>query len=107
MSNGTCRHVLRDHDHVVEDVAFAPLTAKPYVNTALFGSANQANNGSDGPFLASVGRDKLVILHNASNGQLICKLEGHDNWVRSVVFHPGGRFILTASDDKVGVMGGY
>jgi len=25
---------------------------------------------------------------------------GHLNWVRSVVFHPGGRFIISASDDK-------
>ena len=25
---------------------------------------------------------------------------GHDNWVRGLVFHPGGKFILSASDDK-------
>ena len=25
---------------------------------------------------------------------------GHDNWVRGVVFHPGGKYILSASDDK-------
>ena len=25
---------------------------------------------------------------------------GHDNWIRGVVFHPGGKFILSASDDK-------
>lgn len=27
-------------------------------------------------------------------------LVGHDNWVRGVVFHPGGKFIVSASDDK-------
>ncbi len=25
---------------------------------------------------------------------------GHDNWVRGVQFHPGGKFIVSASDDK-------
>ena len=54
-----------------------------------------------GPFLASVSRDKNVLLYNAGTGQLIHRFEGHDNWVRDVVFHPGGRYLLTASDDKV------
>ena len=25
---------------------------------------------------------------------------GHDNWVRGLKFHPGGKFLLSASDDK-------
>lgn len=25
---------------------------------------------------------------------------GHDNWVRGVLFHPGGKFIVTCADDK-------
>ena len=25
---------------------------------------------------------------------------GHDNWVRGLVFHPGGKYIVSASDDK-------
>jgi platelet-activating factor acetylhydrolase IB subunit alpha len=25
---------------------------------------------------------------------------GHDNWVRSVKFHPGGKFLLSVADDK-------
>jgi platelet-activating factor acetylhydrolase IB subunit alpha len=27
-------------------------------------------------------------------------LYGHDNWVRGIIFHPGGKYMLTASDDK-------
>jgi len=27
-------------------------------------------------------------------------LVGHDNWVRGLVFHPGGKYLLSASDDK-------
>jgi platelet-activating factor acetylhydrolase IB subunit alpha len=25
---------------------------------------------------------------------------GHDSWVRDLVFHPSGQFLLTCSDDK-------
>lgn len=25
---------------------------------------------------------------------------GHDNWVRGVKFHPGGKYLVSASDDK-------
>lgn len=24
----------------------------------------------------------------------------HENWVRSVIFHPSGKYILSSSDDK-------
>lgn len=30
----------------------------------------------------------------------MCLQTGHDNWVRGIIFHPGGKFLLTASDDK-------
>ena len=25
---------------------------------------------------------------------------GHDNWVRGLLFHPGGKYLLSCSDDK-------
>jgi platelet-activating factor acetylhydrolase IB subunit alpha len=25
---------------------------------------------------------------------------GHDNWVRALVFHPGGKYLLSASEDR-------
>jgi platelet-activating factor acetylhydrolase IB subunit alpha len=33
-------------------------------------------------------------------GMCLFTLVGHDNWVRGVIFHPGGKFIVSASDDK-------
>lgn len=33
-------------------------------------------------------------------GVCLILLAGHDNWVRGVVFHPGGKFLVSASDDK-------
>lgn len=35
-----------------------------------------------------------------STGQCLATLVGHDNWVRGAAWHPGGRYLLTASDDK-------
>jgi platelet-activating factor acetylhydrolase IB subunit alpha len=33
-------------------------------------------------------------------GQLIRTLGGHDTWIRGLAFHPAGRYLLSASDDK-------
>jgi platelet-activating factor acetylhydrolase IB subunit alpha len=28
------------------------------------------------------------------------QLTGHDNWIRSLLFHPDGKYIISVSDDK-------
>ena len=33
-------------------------------------------------------------------GTCVRTLTGHDNWVRALVFHPNGKLLLSASDDK-------
>lgn len=33
-------------------------------------------------------------------GVCLFTLNGHDNWVRGIVFHPGGKYVISASDDK-------
>lgn len=37
---------------------------------------------------------------DVSAGVCLILLTGHDNWVRGVAFHPGGKFLVSASDDK-------
>jgi platelet-activating factor acetylhydrolase IB subunit alpha len=33
-------------------------------------------------------------------GVCLFTLVGHDNWVRGVLFHPGGKYLVSVSDDK-------
>ncbi|KAG9546905.1 platelet-activating factor acetylhydrolase IB alpha subunit, partial [Aureobasidium melanogenum] len=54
---------------------------------------------SSAEFVATAGRDKLIKLWDA-RGTLIKTLVGHDNWVRALLFHPGGKYLLSCADDK-------
>ncbi|KAJ7455313.1 hypothetical protein B0H11DRAFT_1874845 [Mycena galericulata] len=45
-------------------------------------------------------RDKTIKLWDTASGQLLRNLPGHDNWVRALAFHPSGKFLLSASEDK-------
>ncbi|EME83789.1 uncharacterized protein MYCFIDRAFT_84097 [Pseudocercospora fijiensis CIRAD86] len=86
------------HEHVVECCAFAPPAAYQHLAT-LAGLKKAPPASSSAEFLATGGRDKLVKVHTA-NGVCIKTLTGHDNWIRSLVFHPGGKYLLSCSDDK-------
>ena len=54
---------------------------------------------STSEFIATGSRDKSIRLWDA-RGTLIKTLMGHDNWVRALVFHPGGKYLISVSDDK-------
>ncbi|XP_037069147.1 lissencephaly-1 homolog, partial [Pollicipes pollicipes] len=89
---------LREHEHVVECIAWAPPAASAAINEGASGNNKQA--GHPGPFLASGSRDKTIKIWDAVSGQCLLTLVGHDNWVRGLSFHPGGLYLLSASDDK-------
>jgi len=94
---------MRDHDHVVECVAWAPESATPAINEAASAASGVDNKNSvshSGPFLASGSRDKTIKVYDVSTGQCLFSMAGHDNWVRGITWHPGGKYLLTASDDK-------
>jgi len=102
-SGKDCKAELRDHDHVVECVAWAPEAATQAINEAASAASGGDNKNSStyvGPFLASGSRDKSVKVWDVGTGQCLFSLVGHDNWVRGISWHPGGKFLLTASDDK-------
>lgn len=93
-----CKAELRDHDHVVECITWAPQNAHTSINEAV-GSDNKKGNQT-GPFLASGSRDKTIKIWDVGVGLCLFTLVGHDNWVRGLVFHPSGKYVLSASDDK-------
>lgn len=51
-------------------------------------------------FVASASRDKSIMVWDLEREECVMKLQGHENWVRSLVFHPCGRFLISAADDK-------
>jgi len=109
VSSGKCVAELREHTHVVETVAFAPISAREAIVESLGSSGTLGTGGgvwseeSDAQSLGyalSGGRDKSVRLWDLTTLQCLHTFVGHDNWVRSVCFHSSGKHILTGSDDK-------
>ncbi|KAB8337119.1 hypothetical protein FH972_021423 [Carpinus fangiana] len=88
-ATGEPRNTIVGHEHVIECCVFAPATSYPHL-AALAGLKKPPAATSSAEFLATGSRDKTIKLWDA-RGTLIKTLVGHDNWVRAVVFHPGGR----------------
>ncbi|RVD82964.1 WD40 repeat [Arthrobotrys flagrans] len=86
------------HTHVIECIAFAPVAAYPTLSN-LAGVKRPPSSTSFNEYLATGSRDKTINLWD-SRGTLIKTLTGHDNWVKGIVFHPSGRYLLSCSDDK-------
>ena len=51
-------------------------------------------------FVITASRDKLIRLFAVHSGELLYTFIGHDNWVRSLVMHPNGKYLYSSSDDK-------
>jgi len=86
------------HDHVIECVAIAPPASYEHL-AALAGLKKPPPASSSAEFVATGSRDKTVKLWDG-RGTLLKTLVGHDNWVRSLLFHPGGKYLLSCGDDK-------
>ncbi|KAM5347084.1 hypothetical protein ACJ41O_010089 [Fusarium nematophilum] len=86
------------HEHSIECCALAPPSSYQYPTT-IAGSKKPPPASSTAEFMATGSRDKTTRLWSA-RGTCIMTLVGHDSWVRAMVFHPGGKNLLSASDDK-------
>jgi platelet-activating factor acetylhydrolase IB subunit alpha len=97
-TNPETKVVLAGHEHEIECCTFAPPATYKYLAT-MAGLKKPPPATSTAEFMATGGRDKTIRLWNAQ-GQCIKTLVGHDNWVRAVAFHPGGKYLFSVSDDK-------
>nr|CAB3264628.1 lissencephaly-1 homolog [Phallusia mammillata] len=97
-ASAECKFELRDHDHVVECVSWAPEAS--HANICAAAGVEVRKGEKVGPFIVSGSRDKTLRIWDVSTSQCMFTLIGHDNWVRGAVFHPRGKFLLTSSDDK-------
>jgi platelet-activating factor acetylhydrolase IB subunit alpha len=98
VQTGEPKATLLGHEHVVECCVFAPPAAYPHL-ALMAGVKKPPPSTSASEYVATGSRDKSVRIWDA-RGTLIRTLNGHDNWVRGLVFHPGGKYLLSVSDDK-------
>jgi platelet-activating factor acetylhydrolase IB subunit alpha len=98
VASGDPQAILRGHGNDIECCAFAPPASHTYL-VALAGGKALPSGGSAVGVVATAGRDKTIKLWDF-NGLLLKTLVGHENWVRGLVFHPGGRFLLSVGDDR-------
>ena len=82
----------------IECCVFAPPESYGHLAT-LAGLKRTPAASSSAEYLTTKSRDKSIRIWDA-RGTLIKTLIGHDIWVRGLVFHPGGKYLLSISDDK-------
>lgn len=85
---------LRGHEHVVEALAFV-------TEEALKTSGREPKHTElVRDYLASGSRDRTVRLWRISEASCIATFKAHENWVRSVIIHPSGNYVISSADDK-------
>jgi len=98
-----CTKIFNDHDHVVECVEFSNYSADK-VLTSSEDRKEDIDIDEDGPpqarFLASGSRDRTIRVYDLKVVKCIMILKGHENWVRSLQWHPAGKYLVTCADDK-------
>ncbi|CAD6503718.1 BgTH12-03376 [Blumeria graminis f. sp. triticale] len=97
-ATGELKATLLGHEHVIECCVFAPPSSYRYLSS-LGNSKKPPPLSSSAEFVATGSRDKIIRIWDV-RGTLIHTLKGHDNWVRGLVFHPDGKYLLSVSDDK-------
>lgn len=98
VATGDCKGELREHEHVIECLAWAPSSSSGVICEAANIDIKKIHN--PGPFVVSGSRDKTIKVWDISCEMCLFTLVGHDNWVRGLAFHPSGKYLLSVGDDK-------
>ena len=97
-ASGEAKATLIGHENFIECCAFAPPASYEHLAT-LAGLKKPPLASSSAEYVATGARDKTINIWDV-RGTLIKTLVGHDNWVRGLVFHPGGKYLISVGDDK-------
>ncbi|KAL4933566.1 WD40 repeat domain-containing protein [Aspergillus undulatus] len=98
VSSAEPKAALLGHDNFIECCVFAPPASYKHLAT-LAGLKKPPPETSSCEFIATGARDKTIKIWEA-RGRLIKTIIGHDNWIRGLLFHPGGKYLFSVSDDK-------
>ncbi|KAI4598997.1 protein with putative role during mitosis [Pestalotiopsis sp. 9143b] len=85
------------HENVIECCTLAPPAS--YQHLAKIAGQKAPAASASAEFMATGSRDKTIKLWDG-RGNCIKTLVGHDNWVRALIFHPGGKYLFSVADDK-------
>ena len=104
VDNTTALNVFTGHNNVIEAVEFAIPSAVPEITTADYipqsEQQEEEKSARTREFIVSACRDKTIMIWDVWKGTCLNVLRGHDNWVRSLLFHSSGRYLYSSSDDK-------
>lgn len=89
---------LRGHEHVVEDISFIKEEAFPKSSALSSNDSKQKETVRD--YLASCSRDRSVRLWSISTESCVAVFTAHENWVKGVVIHPSGNYVISGGDDR-------
>ena len=96
--SGEAKATLLGHENFIECCVFAPPASYGHLAT-LAGLKKPPLATSSAEYVATGARDKSIKIWDV-RGTLIKTLIGHDNWVKGLVFHPGGKYLISVGDDK-------
>lgn len=94
-SQPECKYAAIGHENFNTCCAVAPPASFQYF-APLF-ALKRSTTTVD--IVATGSRDKNIKIWN-SCGACLMTLSGHDSWVRAIAFHPGGKYLLSVSDDR-------
>ncbi|OKL60015.1 hypothetical protein UA08_04515 [Talaromyces atroroseus] len=97
ISSPELRQTMMGHENFIDCCAIAPPASYEFLAPLAKLQKQTSINGAD--FIATGSRDNTIKLWDA-RGTCLMTLVGHDSWIESLVFHPGGKYLLSASDDR-------